>query len=214
MPYQRRPRKYVRRQPVRKNDKHIRQVVKKELKKEIESKYFDYNANTTVSSTAVINYQPLTGITRGTGVSSFIGSKIRPTYLMIRGVAAAGDGTNILRMLVIQDKAVSGTPALGTIFQNTTYPWLSPLNADFIDSYTVLADKTMVLNVHETAAGTFSSEPRLFKFKIPGKKLRQIAYTASGVVDVGTIWVVTISDSSAPLHPGWTMASRLTFTDA
>jgi len=213
MPYQRRPRKNVRRAP-RKNDKHIRQVVKKELKKEIESKYFDYSLSSTIASTSVTNFQPLHGFARGTGPNGYVGSKIKPAYLMVRANFAAGDGTNIVRALVIQDKAVSGTPALATIFSNTTSPHLSPLNPDYIDSYIVLADKTFTLSVHETSAGTFSSQPRLMKFKIPGKRLRQVSYTAAGAADTGAIWIVLVSDSLAVLHPAFTMVSRLTYTDA
>lgn len=216
MPYRRRARKTYRKRRVARSglqERKIRKVVKAELKKEIESKFFDSSVNSTLSTTASA-IPPLSGFSRGTGVSNFIGMKVKPIYLTIRGTLQGSDNTNYVRILVIQDKAVSGTPNTSTIFQNTSYPWLSPLNVDYIDSYTVLADRLYSFRTFESAAGTFTGTVRPFKIKISGKKMRQITYTAAGSADSGQLWIIAVSDSALPSHPGYVMLTRFTYTDA
>lgn len=194
-------------------ERKIRKVVKSELKKEIETKFYDFNSSASISN-LVSTYSPLTSFTRGTGPSNYVGMKIKPKYFTIRGTLTGSDNTNYVRVLVIQDKAVSGTPNTSTIFQNTSYPWLSPLNVDYIDSYRVLTDRLYQFRTFESSAGSFSSTVRPFKIKIPGSKMRQITYTQGGSPDAGQLWVVMVSDSSLPSHPSFVIVSRLTFSDA
>lgn len=213
MPYKKSYRKktYRKKQPA--SDKRIKKVVKKELAKEIEAKFFDRQMSGYAEQPLLTTANPLQGIVRGTGRSEFIGSKIRPTGLSVRGQVIAGDSPgNMLRLVIIQDKTTSGTPLVGTLFSNLTYPWISPFNADFRDTYNILHDKTFLLsNDGATSAGFL---PRNFKVFIPGKKLRQITYTGAGAIDSGTIWMCWISDSSAAVHPTYIAVSRLTYRDA
>lgn len=214
MPIRRAPRKNIRRRRnPRASERKIRQVVKSELKKEIESKFYDYSVSSTIS-TALTAINPLTSFARGTGPSNYIGMKVKPVFLTIRGTLTGSDATNFVRMVVIQDKSVSGTPNVSTIFQNTTYPWISPFNVDYIDAYNVLADRFIQFRTFESAAGTFSGTTKYFKIKIPGKKLRQITYTNAGAADTGTLWILFISDSSLVSHPSYTFTSRFTYSDA
>jgi len=212
MPYKKTYRKRtIRRKPVA--DKRIRRVVKKELNKEIETKFFDRQMSGYAELAVLTAANPLQGIVRGSGRSEFIGSKIKPTSLSIKGQVIAGDSPgNMLRLVIIQDKTTSGTPTAGTLFSNLTYPWVSPFNADYRDTYTVLYDKTWLLtNDGVTSTGFL---PRSFKVFIPAKKMRQIGYTGAGAIDSGTIWMCWISDSSAAVHPTYIAVSRLSYKDA
>lgn len=211
MPYQRRKRA-PRRAPSKQTDKRIRKVVKSELKKEIEMKYFDYQSTGNFGNTLVATH-PLTGFVRGTGTSNFIGSSIKIHKIEIRGQLLGVDtGYNVARMVIIQDGPVSGTPTTSTMFQNTTYPWYSPFQADYMDTYRVLKDKTWVLG--NDGVTTSSYIPRQFKFTIKGKSLRQVKFSSAGSYDAGAIWINFVSDSVVAANPTWIYTSRVWYTDA
>lgn len=216
MPYARRNRKrVVRRKPVQ--EKRIRKVVKSELKREIEHKWYDRvsTGNADNASLAVAN--PMTGFVRGTGVNNYIGSSIKVTSLEIRGQLIAADPPgNTMRMIITQDKTTSTTgPTLGTLL-NTTLgapAIIAPFNKDYSDTYTLIKDKVFLLT--NDGAGASNFLPRNFRIFISGKKLRQLKFTAgAGNADAGAIWVSFVSDSAVASNPTWSMTFRVNYTDA
>jgi len=213
MPYARRPRKrtYARKRTT--PDKRIRKVVKSEMRKEIEHKFFD-RTSTGNAGTTLATSNPFQGIARGTGPNGFIGSAIRVTSIEIYGQLIAADSPgNIMRMMIIQDKDVSGVPNTGTMFSDLVYPIYSPLNKDYSDQYRVLKDKLFLLtNDGVTSTGFL---PKSFRYRISGKKLRQVKFTNSaGAYDGGSIWILFVSDSGAAANPTWIMNTRVNYTDA
>lgn len=210
-----RRRRVYRKKYAKKNDRHIRAVVRKEIKKEVESKFYDRVSTGSVANTVTV-VSPHTSLVRGIGENNYVGSCIKPTWLTVRGqfqkAADSVEVFNQFRFMIIQDKDVTGVPTAATMFQDsTTYPWFSPLNKDFMMSYRVLYDKVFTLRFD--AAG--NNTPRNVKFKIPGSKLRKLDFTlASGNIQSGSIWFVMISDSSVATHPTFVLSSRMHFRDA
>lgn len=196
------------------NDQHIRQVVKKEIAREIEVKYFDRSITGNIDSTSLHASNLLNGIVRGTGTGDYIGSSIKPKSVELRGQMIAADVPgNWIRVIIIQDGSVSGTPVIGTMFQNASHPLYSPFNKNFTDTYRVLYDRmTLCTNDGVTGNGFLAKSFRVF---ISGKKLRGIKFLgATGAVDSGTLWWCAVSDSSASAHPTFTLLSRVNYTDA
>ena len=133
--------------------------------------------------------------------------------MYIRGHFLAADTPyNIIRCIIVQDKTTgTSAPTVATLFANSVYPYYSPLNRDYRDTYNVLVDKTVI--VSNDGASTTGYVPRTFKFNIPGKKLRSVNYTNAGAVDSGTIWICLISDSTVSVHPSFVMISRTFYRD-
>lgn len=217
MPYQRR-RKIVRRKAYRAKpqEKRIRRVVKSELKKEIEAKWFDRVSTGNADSASLAVSNPLTGFIRGASANTYIGNSIRPIGLEIRGQLIAADSPgNTMRMVIIQDKTTSAAPTLGTLFNTSlgAAPIFSPFNKDYVDTYRILKDKTFLLT--NDGAGSSNFLPRNFRIFISAKKLRKMTFTtSSGNPDSGAIWICFVSDSSVVVNPSWAMTMRLNYTDA
>lgn len=212
MPYRRTYKKRTRAIP-KTQEKRIRKVVKSELKREIEHKYYD-RLSTGNAGTTLVATNPFTSFVRGTGVNNYIGSAIRVSSIEIRGQLIAADAPgNMMRMIIIQDKDTSGVPNNSTMFAEPTYPVYSPLNKDYTDTYRILKDKLFLLTNDGVSSTNFL--PKSFRYYISGKKLRQVRFTASGgLADAGSIWIIFVSDSSVATNPTWIMNTRVNYTDA
>lgn len=215
MPYARRNRKRTYRRPAPKSEKRIRTVVKSELKKEIELKWYDRLSTGSEGSTALTAINPTTSMVRGTGVNNYIGSSIKPISLEIRGQLIAVDSpANTMRMIIIQDKTTTSTgPTLGTLLSSIGPPIYAPFSKDFSDTYTLIKDKVFLLRNDGSSSAAFV--PYNFRYFIKGKRLRQIKFTTStGAPDAGHIWICFVGDSAVSPHPAWGMITRLNYTDA
>lgn len=213
MPYARRTTKktYRRRRPAKSG--YVRKVARTEarraIKRTVETKSHDEAFVSTIS-TGLSTHDICSTLLRGTGDSNFIGAKITPTYLSIKYTFIGADPYNIVRMIILQDKASSGTPALATLFENTSYPLVSGLNNQYRETYRLLADRRFVLKQF----GSTYFAPTCGSIRIPMSKLRQVKYTDAGNNQGGKLWIVLISDSSAVSHPSYQIYTRLYFKDA
>lgn len=190
-----------------------RREAKKVLRAAIESKQYDGSSNTTPSYSGRVDYATFdtdgsTSMVQGTANGAYVGSLIKPTYLMIRGQLVASDTTNMVRFIVVQRKGGGGAPAASEILEsvsNTRTP-LSPLEKDFDRTYTVLADRLWALNTGVPS--------RTVKVKISGRKMRQIAFSdGSGTIEANGIYMYTFTDSSTG-NPTVQLLWRLHYTDA
>lgn len=196
------------------NEKKTRKIVKDELKKEIEVKFFDRVATGNVDSVSVVAVQPLQGIARGTGPNNFLGSSIKLKSVEIRGQFIVSDAPgNLMRMLIIQDGTTTGVPTLGTMFANSTYPVYSPLNKDYTDTYRVIKDKLFLLTNDGVVSTNFL--PKSFNYYLKGNRLRKTTFTNSAAAyDSGQIWIVLVSDSAVVTNPTFIMSMRCEYSDA
>lgn len=205
----------------RRKNTYVRKVAKQEAKKaiatQVERKYYDSSAvyfgidYTGTDAVYNLTYNPLTSthITQGTDDVQYIGKKIRPIYLSIRGIITRGDTFNVMRCIIVQSKT-NNVPTLAGILQSVTNS-RAPLSAyerSYNDQWNIIYDKTFMLE-------TSNYDARVFRIGIPMKRLRQISFRDnSGTLEKGGIYMCWISDSAATGHPTMTYYSRLTYTDA
>lgn len=196
----------------RKLNKRQLNQVKRIVHSSIEDKSLDVAVSTAAidyTTGVIANLQ--TGLVRGNAEqSNYIGGKITPTKLMIRYQILGADTTNMVRIVVLQNKANAGVPTAATVFEsvsNIRAP-LSAFEINFNDTYRVLYDRlhNLVLS-GDTAQRT--GMIRLFR-----KKLHPIIFDATNALEAYGLWLVAISDSSAVTHPTLQLYSRLTYEDA
>lgn len=163
-------------------------------------------------TSAVYNlfYDPLstTQIAQGTDDNDYIGKKIRPIYIHIRGIITRADNNNTLRCIIVQTKT-NNVPTLAGILQsvgNVRAPY-SAYERQFNDQWRILYDRTWLLT-------TYTFDAKVFNIKIRRRKLSQVGFqNAAGTIEKGGIYMCWISDSSASTHPNMEYYSRITFTD-
>lgn len=219
MPYTRRRRVYKKKRPAKSTyvRKVARQEAKKAFRQQAENKIYDsrllpfqidYSGTNAVFN---LTYNPTTTsfITQGTDDVQYIGKRIKPIFLTIRGQIFLADTTNVMRCIIVQ---VKGTfvPTLSTMLEEvgSTFAPYSPFERQYNECYRVIVDRTYSLD-------TACNVEKLFKIKIPGSKLRHIQFRDnSGALESGGIYMCWISDSGTVAHPTMTYYSRLTFEDA
>lgn len=194
-----------------------RQEAKKVVAKEIESKIYDgstADVGVDYSGTSAVwsmTADPVAGTAMTQGISDYqyLGSKINPTHLTVRGLwTHVATENNMVRVILVQ-VIVSGTPTLANLLEsvgNIRAP-LSPYDRTYNDTYRVLADRMYTTNDQRPIVP--------FKIKVPGKKLRFIHFAdGSGTVERGAIYLCAISDSAVASHPSIQFVHRMFYKDA
>lgn len=192
-----------------------RQEAKKVVRANIEAKQYDGTesavidwSGATYSFTASV-FSGGSAMSQGTGNGQYIGSTIKPTYLMIRGYVNVSDATNLMRIVVLQVKG-GGTPSAANVFEsvsNIRAP-LSPLEKDYDKTYNVLADRLISVN-------GVAVPQRPWKIKLSGRKMRKIEFNdGAGTIEANGLYLIALSDSGAAVHPTLTYEWRLHYTDA
>lgn len=220
MPQYRR-RVYKRRARPAKKNSAVRRVAraeaKKVLNKAVESKIFDGAVPTTgidwsgTNAVWPVTTDPSSGVVmvQGAGDGQYIGTVLRPTYLMIRFQLGAADPTNMLRIIVLQDLA-GGVPTVPNVLQSTANVRapLSALETRYDNTYRILADRTFSLD-------TTTTVQRVGKIKIGMRQLRPIHFSdATGTIEKAGIYVLAVSDSGVVAHPSLQAYWRLHYKDA
>lgn len=186
-----------------------RQEARKVVAKKVESKVSDRSsiafAIDASATTSIFNI--LSGLTRGTGETNFIGDSISPTHVRIRWACNIGDTTNLIRVVVIQNKA-GGVPIGSTVFQlsGSVNTPLSPYESGYSTTYRVLSDEFYALDAN---TNNITGDIRIIS-----SKLRQVKFDVGGNITAGAIWLIFISDSTAAAHPIGQFYSRVYFKDA
>lgn len=212
--------KTMKRPPVKKTTA-VRKIARQEAKKAVitktERKYYDTTAigsgidfsGTNAVFSMTTNPLTATSITQGTDDVQYIGKKITPIYVHIRGRIAAVDGINVMRCIVVQTKT-NNVPTLAGILQsvgNVRAPYAA-YERQFNDQWNILVDRTYIMD-------GVNAVSLLFSVKISGKRLRKIAFTNStGTIEKGAIYMCWVSDSGVTPHPTMEYYARLTYTDA
>lgn len=189
--------------------KVARVEAKKAVRRTVETKMHDETWNSSIAN-VLSTFDVCATLTRGTGDNDFIGAYIKPTYMTIKYNMIGSDSYNILRMIIIQDKDSSGTPVIGTLFENSTVPLISALGSNYRDTYKLILDRRFSLKQYNASYVA----PQLGTIRIPLRKLRRIKFNDAGSIIGGKIWIIMISDSSAVSHPVAQIYSRLYFQDA
>lgn len=174
----------------------------KKFEQTIESNFKDNSVTTAISTTAL--RQNLTNIAQGDDVGNRNGLKVTAKNLLIRG-KLVGDGTNVVRMMVVQDKRNDGDSfgTLDLLEDNSVY---SPLNMkDQQGRFRVLWDKTFVLD-------QLKNDIVVYKKFIKLDNIVHFSGTADTNTGPGSIWVFQLSDDAIGVNQEY--KARFKYSDA
>ncbi len=195
-------RRYYKKGRRRKN--YNKRAIKKVVYGLSENKFYDrYEVALPVDVTGTVYtvFDPANGNT----VTQRVGNSCRLDNITIRFDCTINDSTNVLRLVLLRDFRCQGTaPSVSDIVEDTTTPLLSPLKLN--RRFTFLWDKYVMLN-----PGSGSN-----KIVAMYKKLKfKVGFNSSTTSDFGynCIWLLLLSDSSAPGHPTVDFSSRVQFKD-
>jgi len=189
-----------------------RTEAKRAIAREIEVKYTDFGAaSQSISATTGYFAELTANLVKGTGSeNAYIGTKISPKYLQVRGTIMPGDAANYVRIFLIQQKAAND-PVIESIW-DTSGSLSAPfafLNRDYTSTYRLLASR--LIKVVDSS----ELEVHPFVISISAKKMTQMHFlTGENTPSYGPIWLCACSDSTAAAHPNITFFSRLTYADA
>lgn len=194
-----------------------RAIVRSEIKKGSDLKYTDNSlSNVAVSSTGTL-FNVLAQLTRGdAGINNFDGNTITPQGLTVKYTWNTNQSFNTVRVMCVQwfDAA---PPATTGILQSgaTNTVCISPINITNREFIRVLYDKTQI--IAPTAGG--DTTPVGFgvcngQFFISAKRMKKIRYNvSSNTIQDGALYILLVSDDTAPSYPGLSLYSRLSFYD-
>lgn len=193
-----------------------RQEVKKEIKKDLEMKYWDGRipAGTVTDSNGTvvrIVTDPVAGttISQGPGDDQYIGTKITPKYLQFNYQVINGDAENLYTVIIFQTIGLFQPVgnAMTNVFQstgNTSAPLSFP-DRQFNDRFRILYRDTFNIQSY------VPQHTRLVKLK----NFRPMKFSDNaGTAENGDIYIGLISDSTATSHPGIIAQWRLYYVDA
>lgn len=203
--------------------KVVADIARSVITQKQEKHYFDVNNSASVSASGTII--ALSQIPAGTGDTTRIGDGIEITSINVRMQWYWGDDTNVCRAILFQyigDSAVP--PATIEIIQNDILGFVGAPSGQYSKDYCgytwiPLADKMITLAGN--TGNTTQSSVKLMDFKLTakdlkkGKKTPKIQFQGAGILGVGHIYMMVLSDSTAPLpHPTVYYDSRIRFLTA
>lgn len=182
-----------------------------------ETKYFDTRQTLTTvnysgTSQSVV-YDPSAAVylSQGPGETAYLGQKIRPLYVTLRGaVTLNGDAYNICRIIIAQVKgSVNDTPNPNKILQSVSNFQTPLTNYDVsgVDKVKILADRMLHVDTYNPT--------RLFKIRVPMRKMTPMTFSDNaGTTLTGGIVMYFYSDSSGVTDPIFEWYSRIGFKDS
>lgn len=189
-------------------------AVRKEVARQMSVKADYKHCLNSRSTSATIDYSGTTydlleNLARGTNpVNGFLGLKITPKSIRIRGTCHIADSTNVMRIMVLQWYD-SGSPVPSGIINNTgsiaapygSRYWTNKKNIK------VLKDELIILDGYHPIAKV--------DIYVPGSKIRDIWFqSGSDAAQDNGLFMLAISDSSTTTHPYFTWVSEIVFTDS
>lgn len=187
-----------------------KKYVKKQISKDIETKYFDIQRpSDDIDYSGRIDR--LTGVSQGTTDSTRIGDKLTMRSLRISYEATVADSTNMVRFIIVQWfpnstlLAPTSSYVLSTI--GSALAPQSPYIHDYKNQFNVLYDKVHILS---------TDYPRIVrKFWLKMKWAKKVINFSAGTSEGSNhLYMIRISDSSAVTHPTSNILTRLNYDDA
>lgn len=147
-----------------------------------ELKFHDDVTQITVPVTGVLLDSIPTGIANGTGESQRIGRQVTATRLNINGVftlpASAAGTTDVVRMMVVQDKQCNGADFTSTDLLQVSNNFLSYRNLENSKRFKVFLDKRFTMDAKmQISAATSGAVTQYFSESI---NLRDMVFEYSG----------------------------------
>lgn len=170
-----------------------------------EKKRFDVRVTSSSSTTAAIAV--LTGVAQGDDATDRNGNSILAKYMQVRvDTTMSGSATaTVTRMIILVDTQNQGTnPTAALILQDPT-TYLSPLNIDSTQRFTVLCDKFFTTSINGQRMTNYKRYiPLNFHLKYTG--------SAGSTFNKNNIFVLYMSNEATNV-PDFTLYSRLVFYD-
>lgn len=217
MPARRRYRRKYRRSARRKGRLATKKFVVKQIRKDIETKFYDRTVTVLGTPDAVPSTGTpyvLTTPAQGTTDQNRVGDKVRVRGLHVKGQFAIGDVNQSIRLIIMQYKqatnlhAAAVTELLQSAYVGTTAAPYAPFAHDYKHIYTPLYDRTWYMD-------SVAQPVVNFELRVPMKYVkREIAYQAASTDAINHIYLVAISDSTAVVHPTINFISRFFYDDA
>ena len=199
-----------------------RAIVRSEIKKGSDLKYTDHSLNNQAVTSSGTVFQCLQNLVRGdAGINNFDGNTVTPQGLTVKYCFNSNQSFNQVRVLCFQWLDAS-TPTLAGIVQNNTtnLGTLSPILITSREYIRVLYDKHHIMaptaGVPDTTAvlSIYGLAVCSGQFFIPAKRMKKIRFNSgNNTVQDGNIYILLLSDDSAPTYPAVNLYSRLSFYD-
>lgn len=200
----------------------VQQIVRKEVARQGDLKYTDVSQqNQSVTSSGTVLSTTANLVRGDTGLNGFDGNTITPRGLTVKYAFNTNQSHNQVRVLCFQwfDSAV---PTLSGIVQTnaTGLATLAPILVTNKDYIKVLYDQSYIIaptaGVPDTTVLTsiYGQGTCNGKFYIPGSRMKKIRFNSNtNTVQDGHIYILLVSDDSAPTYPAVNLYSRLSFYD-
>lgn len=187
-------RRIISKPPNRSLNTKIRRVVKGLM----EHKYAEALQSATAQSSTP-TFTKITMPSQGDAFNNREGDEIIFSSIKGRWATIGADATNICRYIVIKwlQDDLAAPPVAADIFQSpVSIPWLSQFiaNKSARAKFHVLYDSIANLSLNGT-------NQAIRNISIGSKKLGKVKFNPALLTGKGTIWVITVSDSSAVTHP-------------
>lgn len=201
----------------RRNRLATKRFVVKQIRKDIETKFYDKTTSVLGTPDSVLatgTIYVLSTPIQGNTDQNRVGDKIRIRGLRIKGQFAIGDTTQSIRLTIMQYKQGTNlhAAAVNELYQaayvNTLAAPYAPFTHDYKHIYTPLWDKTWLMD-------TVAQPVINFNIRVPMKYIkREVAFSAGSTDAINHLYLVAISDSTAVAHPTINFVSRLFYDDA
>lgn len=169
--------------------------------------------STSISSTAGIT-AAITAVAVGTEESQRVGDEIRLKSIHVNANILGADATNVVRLIWFQwiPNNASQTPNAGSLLQDTTYPWMSPINETNQKAglFRIISDKRYQLTTSGSNQGITLTKT-FYGRKIPRKN---IEFNPAQSTGFNQIYCLYASDSVAASHPTFTYYTRVSYSDS
>lgn len=184
-------------------------VVKKVLRKQIETKYHDI-FGTLNQLAGTYSIQLLNGIAQGAGDFNRVGNECYITTLYCKLSITFPDSTNMVRTLIVWDRQPNGAvPATADLLTYTADPVRSYLNPDSKARFRVLYDKLHCGGANGPVAVAVNK-----KFKVCKSTLFKGTADTIASIQTGALYLITMNDSAAVANPNVDYIVRLCYRDS
>lgn len=224
----RRPRRKRRTKRRRSYRRITKKFARRVITRAAERKYLHYPISTTVSSSMLQMFYPLSIMTQDATNSGFIGHKFQLTSIRVNGNFKPGDVHNYLRMIIFvwKDSDVYNATAISDVLditgQNGDTMVTAPYNIENAGNYQILYDKTYGLSnaIYADATPDVMTVPlerfwRNVRIKLT-KRLPEVDFVAGSATGIvrNQLCVALISDSGTASHPAADLHFRVRYVDA
>lgn len=202
----------AKRSKLQRQDATVTSVVRKELRKQIDWKYCDNNAQLPVYNLGTIT-SLFSNLVRGdNGLNNFQGNDLRPQAITLKYYATTSQVYNTYRVLIFQ-WFESAAPALAGLLQTgaTGYALVAPTLVTNKKYIKILYDRTHMNNIPYSGGNSVMDPVTVY---IPGKRLKPVRYNQNtNTCQDGNIYICLVSDDTALGTIDVTYWTRVTFSD-